>query len=101
MAQGISTIWFFSGFPILFFKVIGLLKNKDEVFTQEEWEVWISNKSDFFGELLTCPVCLSVWISTIVSLSMCFICEYNFLFVAASVLSWPFIMFAGFKFLER
>lgn len=101
MAQGISTIWFFSGFPILLFRTIRMLKPEDEVYTQEEWEVWISSKSNLIGELLTCPICLSVWISALVSSSMYFLIGYPVYFIPAAVLSWPFLMFLFFKKLDN
>jgi len=101
MAQGISTIWFFSGFPIMLFKTLRMIKPEDSVYTQEEWEVWIVGKSNFFGELLTCPVCLSVWIATAVSSSVTLLFEYPVYFIPAAVLSWPFLMFLSFKQLDN
>jgi len=101
IAQGISTIWFFSGFPLVLFSKLRILKKSDEVYTQEEWELWIASKSDFFGELLTCPICLSVWIALTVSATMYYIADYSPLFIVSAVLSWPFLMFLFFKKLEN
>ena len=63
---GVQTIWFCSNFPVNVSKRLRLVKEEDDVYTWEDWQTWITVRYDFFGELLTCPVCLSVWISAAV-----------------------------------
>jgi hypothetical protein len=60
---GIQTIWFCSNFPVNVSKRLHLVKDVDDVYTWNDWQTWITVRYDFFGELLTCPVCLSVWLS--------------------------------------
>jgi hypothetical protein len=101
VAQGLATIWFFSGFPIKLFSLLGLLKKTDEVYTIDEWEIWLMNKSDFFGELLTCPVCLSFWIGVIVSSTTAYNLDLGYWFIIVSSLSWPFLMYSSYKVLDK
>ena len=101
VAQGLSTIWFFSGFPIKLFSVLGLLKKTDEVYTQDEWEVWIMDKSEFFGELLTCSVCLSFWLGLIVSAAISYNLNLTYWYIVVSSLSWPFLMYSSYKLLNK
>lgn len=62
----IMSIWTFSGLPIRIFKALKLVP--EHVFTNEEFEDYMSIKWGFWGELLTCTLCLSTHLSSIVGL---------------------------------
>ena len=49
--------WFISDLPVHLSHGLGLIKKKDEVFTWDDWSDWLSSKNEFFGALLSCPLC--------------------------------------------
>ena len=76
----VHLVWFHSSFPAHLFgilKTLGWKKNSQQFWTvgggetkyADEWFTWVNcTLPPLLAELLTCPVCLSVHISTWVSL---------------------------------
>ena len=99
IVSGMTTLWFFSNLPIHIFKILRLIKTDDEVYTWDEWQMWTCARSSFFGELLSCPLCLGFWLSLAVSEFLTYMQTLTPWFIPASVLSWPvFIYFFYSKF---
>ena len=93
--------WFFSDLPVHLFKWIGFLKKKDEVFTWEEWSEWFSKKNEFFGEMMSCPLCFGFWTSVIVSSIITYINEFSYYFILSAAFSWPLFIFIFYKNLSK
>jgi hypothetical protein len=75
------TTWFKSEFPAHVFRLLWRLgwrrgtgfwpPSIKDGWDREEWVVWINLVSPFWGELLTCPICLSrhlAWMTSLVLL---------------------------------
>ena len=96
---GLQTLWFCSNLPIHVFKVLRIVGEEDEVFTWEEWQIWITTRNAFFGELLTCSVCSSFWLSLSVSSVQHYALGIgnDFWYVVSATLVWPAICYALYK----
>tara|TARA_B100000035_G_C21023156_1_gene564937 strand:+ start:1203 stop:1553 length:351 start_codon:yes stop_codon:yes gene_type:complete len=95
---GLQTIWFCSNLPVHVFKIIGLVKESDDVHTWDDWQLWIVLKSNFFGELLTCTVCSSFWLSVITACIQHFYLDIGSIwYIVAAGLSWPAIAYLQYK----
>ena len=101
MACGTLTIWFNTHLPLHIFKATFLLKKEDEVFTWEDWQLWLEDKSSFFGELLSCPLCSGFWVSVIISSTLAIMNELSLFFIPASALSWPVFILFTYKFFRN
>jgi hypothetical protein len=100
MACGTLTIWFNTHLPLHLFKAILILKEEDEVFTWDDWQLWLEEKNAFFGELLGCPLCSGFWVSVAISTAFMLIHELSPLFIPACALSWPLFIFFTYKHLS-
>jgi len=99
IVSGIQTVWFCSNLPVHIFKLLRLIKEEDDVYSWDEWQVWLTTRSSFFGELLSCTVCLSVWLSVIVSLTQTYLLELpQVWYIVSAALSWPAIAYTIYKF---
>lgn len=92
---GLQAIWFNSNFPIHIFKLLRLIREEDDVYTWDEWQIWLVTRRELLGELLTCSVCLSVWMSL-----GCALLQHLVLgagnspwYVVCATLAWPGISF--------
>ena len=94
---GLQTIWFCSNFPIHVMKLIRVVKPEDEVYSWEDLTIHLIAKSDFFGELLCCTVCLSVWFSVAVASFQTYFFELSLFYTAATVLGWPALAYMSHK----
>ncbi len=97
VVSGLQTIWFCSNFPIHIFKLFRLIPPEDDVYTWDEFQINLITRSDFFGELLTCTVCLSVWFSIGTALVQFYLLELSVLYVVSCVLSWPATAYLVYK----
>lgn len=62
--RGLIAVWFFSNFPIHLFESLGLIEERHSVVTWDQFQIWLAaGVPAFLAELLSCPVCLSVWLS--------------------------------------
>ena len=101
MACGTLTIWFNTHLPLHLFKAILMLKEKDEVFTWEDWQLWMEDKNAFFGELLGCPLCSGFWVSATISSVLTLVHGFSLLFIPACALSWPVFIFLTYKYFSN
>ena len=101
MTCGALTIWFNTHLPLHISKAILILKKEDEVFTWEDWQLWLEDKSLFFGELLSCPLCSGFWLSVIISGALAILNELSLLFIPACVLSWPVFILLTYKYFKN
>lgn len=96
---GIQTLWFNSNLPIHVFKTIGMVKDEDDVHTWDEWQIWIVLRYALLGELLTCSVCSSFWLSVITACVQHFALGVGSIwYIAACALSWPAIALIQYRF---
>ena len=93
----LMTTWFNTLIGVHFFELFGLIKKSDEVFTWEDFQLWLEEKSSFFGELLSCPLCLGFWVSIIISSVITYVNELTPYFILSSAFSWPLFIFAFYK----
>ena len=54
----------------------------------EELRTWVKTKSNFFGTLITCPLCLGFWTGFVMSLTLGGLCNHYF------NTHWGFYLFA-------
>ena len=85
--------WFISDLPVHLFKGLRLIKEKDEVFTWEEWSEWLSTKTEFFAALLSCPLCFGFWTSLFVSSAIWYVNDLTPYFILSSAFSWPLFIY--------
>jgi len=90
---GLQTIWFCSNFPIHVLSLIRVIKPKDEVYNWDDLPIHLITKSDFFGELLCCTVCLSVWLSVTVAIIQTYFLELDLTYLPGAILGWPAIAY--------
>lgn len=94
---GWITIWFNTLIALHFFQILGLIKKSDEIFTWEDWELWLEEKNAFFGELLTCPLCFGFWVSILVASVITYVNELTYYFIPSAAFSWPLFIFIFYK----
>lgn len=96
-------IWFGTTLAVHIFKFLKIIKEEDDVYTWQEWSDCLLVKSPFFGELLSCPLCLSFWISAITATSIYFyIPGLSDNFIPTGWLTWPLFSFVTYRFcIER
>ena len=99
LTSGLMTLWFFSNLPIHLFKLMRVVKEEDDVYTWDDFQITISTKSSFWGELLSCPLCLGFWVSLAVAACIQQLCSFSIMFVPIGAFSWStFIYFFYSKF---
>lgn len=81
---------------LIFFK-----KNGEKIFTPEDLEDHLILKCGWWGELLTCPLCLTTHLSWIVALLIALLFNLSFLFVLSAMFSWPIFAFAIYSLLKK
>ena len=96
---GWITIWFNTLIGLHLFQFFGFVKKEDELFTWEDWELWLEGKSSFFGELLTCPLCFGFWVSVFVSSVITYMNDFSYSFIISCGFSWPLFIFISYKYL--
>jgi len=95
MASSSILIWFETTIAVHIFKTLKI--SKDDIFTFDEWSDDMLIRFPFFGELLSCPLCLSVWVSIFVSTCIAQINELSLWFIPSCAASWPILIFIFFK----
>lgn len=77
--------------------------------TEEEWENWLATwgmadqtwrdrAKQLLADLLLCPICLGVWVSLLVAVSIQQTASFSLLYILVSVVSWPALSAAAYKF---
>ena len=94
-SSSIILIWFETTIAVHIFKALRI--SKDDIFTFDEWSDDMLLRFPFFGELLSCPLCLSFWTSIFVSTCIVKINEISLWFLPACAVSWPILIFMFFK----
>lgn len=84
-------IWFETNLAADVFKTLKI--SNSNIYTFDEWSNDMIARFPFFGELLSCPLCLSVWTSCTVSAILTLVNELSWWFVPACTFSWPIIIF--------
>lgn len=92
--------WFFSNLPVHLFKLSGLIRKKDEIFTWEDWSEWLSSKNEYIGELTSCPICFGFWTSVLVSSLIVYINNITPYFILSSAFSWPLLIYISYIHLD-
>jgi len=95
ISSSIILIWFESTIVVHISKFLRI--SKDDIYTFDEWSDDILIRFPFFGELFSCPICLSFWVCVGVAICIRFVNEFSWWFVVASVPSWPILVFLFFK----
>ena len=95
---GVQTVWFCSDLPVHLCKLFKLIREDDDVYTWEEWQIWAVTRSTFFGSLFSCTVCLSFWISLGTScLQHFYLGIGSYAYVVTCALGWPALAYAFYK----
>ena len=98
ITSSIIVIWFGTTIAVHLSKFLRILDKDSDVFTWEEWSDYMLVKHPFFGELLSCPLCIGFWVGIVVATAISFINpEIGYWFIAASGLSWPIISYLAFR----
>jgi len=102
ICSNIQIIWAFTNMPIYIFKFLNIKKIKDSnIYTREELEDWFLINLGNFGELLSCPLCMSTHTSWIVSVVFYFFLCPSFYILFLPVLTWPFMVFFIYSVLKK
>ena len=112
IASSCIIAWFFTTFPVHIWKIFftfrknkkirnGEVPEEEEIFTWEEWSDRMLIKSPFFGELLSCPICLSFWTSLSVAGVLVLINDITPWFMLACMFSWPSLIYFMYKTLAK
>lgn len=102
ICSNIQVIWMFTNMPIYIFKLFNIKKIKNSnIYTREEFEDWLLIHLGWFGELLSCPLCMSTHTSWIVSLFIYILFESSIYFLFLPVLTWPFMVFLVYSVLRK
>jgi hypothetical protein len=95
--------WFHTTFPVHIWKtavkVTPWLDSEvtEDIYTWEDWSNHMLVKHPFFGELLSCPICLSFWVSGAVASILTLINGLDGLFILSCIFSWPVIIYTSYK----
>lgn len=84
-------IWFETTIVPHVFKVLKI--SKDDIFTFDDWSDDMLIRSPFFGELLSCPLCLGFWVGLFTAFVIRIINELTWWFVPSCALSWSILVF--------
>lgn len=104
-------VWFLTNLPLHVWSILRLMPKEQELEyndldldmedappeTWEDWETLVYTQNKFFSELLTCPLCLGHWISTIVATIIVTLNHLTWWFLPAAIFSWPLIAFFIYK----
>lgn len=102
ICSNIQIIWAFTNMPIYIFKFLNIKKIKDsDIYTREEFEDWLLINLGYFGELMSCPLCMSTHTSWIVSVIFYFLLHSSFYILFFPVLTWPFMVFMVYSVLKK
>ena len=91
--------WFFTSLPLHLFKPF--IKKEAEVYSWEDWNVWLMFRSEFWAELLGCPLCLGFWVAMAIGGIVTTLNSLGTPFMLACGFSHPFISFVAYKLLEK
>ena len=102
VVTNIQIVWAFTNMPLYIFKSLNIKGIKSqEVYTREEFEDWLLINLNKFGELLSCPICMSTHTSWITSFLIYFLFFKNLNILFMPVLTWPFMVFLIYSFLKK
>jgi hypothetical protein len=93
LTSGALTLWFFSNLPIHLLKTLRVISEEDEVYTWDDLQIVLSTKSSFWGELLSCPLCLGFWTSLGIAIILQQICVLSPWFIPSCIFSWPVFLY--------
>jgi hypothetical protein len=110
ITSSLIVTWFNTNLPLHVWSLLGLMQDMEDDLdiagypvdagppeTWEDWETLTFTQNKFFSELLTCPLCLGTWVSTIVAISLIVINELTWWFLPATMFSWPLLAFLLYK----
>ena len=95
ITSGFLVIWFETTIVVHISKLLRISQN--DIFTFDEWSDDLLIRSPFFGELLSCPLCLGFWVSLFVSVCTQQVNEFSYWFIPICIFSWPVFIFSIFK----
>lgn len=64
---------------------------KEDLYTCDDCNDYISDNWGKLGELLTCPLCYGTWLSLLSSLSLCYLFEFNLIYSLVCMFGCPFL----------
>ena len=98
ITSSLIVTWFGTTLAVHMSKTIRILDKDSDIFTWEEWSDYMLERHPFFGDLLSCPLCLGFWFSVIVATILSYLNpEVGYWFIAASGFSWPLISYLAFR----
>lgn len=98
ITSSVIVTWFGTTLAVHISKKLRLLNSDLDIYTWEEWSDYMLIRYPFFGELLSCPLCLGFWVSLVVATILSAINPVvGYWFIAASGFSWPLISYLAFR----
>jgi len=95
-------VWNITELPVHFYDILNLFnKNKDKLYTREDWEQYISLNCGILGELIMCPLCLATHLSWITGLIIHLITDCSAWIILYGAFSWPMISYYFYKKLSQ
>jgi hypothetical protein len=96
ITSSLLVIWFSTTLAVHICKTLRITDS--EIFTWDEWADDLLIKHPFFGELFSCPLCLSFWIAIVVATVITYInSALGYWFIPASAFSWPLFSYLAYR----
>jgi hypothetical protein len=98
IVSNIILIWMETNLPVHFYDLKNFFnKKKKKLFTRNEWEDHVMLRCGYFGELITCPLCLATHLSWLTGLIIYLICDCSPLLILSGAFSWPIFSYFFYK----
>lgn len=105
IVTNLLVVWKFTMFPVHLLDAYLRFKKKSKepvIYTYDEFEEYVLVNWGILGEWLTCPLCFaSTGLSSVVSITIVTINNFNWWFIPAGVFSWPLIMYVIYTKLKK
>lgn len=102
VVSNIILVWNITELPIHFYDIFSFFKkNKEKLYTRDDWEQHVSLNWGYFGELLMCPLCLGTHISWITGLIIFYITNCTPWIILLGAFSWPLFAYLFLRTLSR
>jgi hypothetical protein len=98
IVSNLIVIWNLTNLPIHFYDIKNFLnKDKEEIYTREDWDTHVALNGGILGELIMCPLCLATHLSWIVGLIIYLITKCDPLIILSGAFSWPLFSYFSLK----
>jgi len=96
--SNLIVVWNLTNLPVHFYDILNYFnKNKEELYTREDWENYIALNHGTLGELIVCPMCLATHLSWAVGLAIYLIQDCSPFLILVGTFSWPMISYLFLK----